>query len=110
MKDFLKVMKALSEPSRVKILKLLQSEKLRVGELKDSLRLAQPTISKHLKILEEAGLVCLTKDCLWVYYRLSHGEGNPYASSILGSLRHWLGGSPEIETLVQNIPAVRKRK
>ena len=50
MKEFLKVMKALSEPSRVKILKLLQSETLCVGELKDSLRLAQPTISKHLLV------------------------------------------------------------
>jgi DNA-binding transcriptional ArsR family regulator len=48
MKEFLKVMKVLSEPSRVNILKLLQSETLCVGELTDSLRLAQPTISKHL--------------------------------------------------------------
>lgn len=68
MKEFLKAMKALSEPNRIKILKLLQNERPCVGELQDALGLAQPTISKHLKILEEAGLVSRTKDGLWGYY------------------------------------------
>jgi len=66
MRDFIKVMKALSDPSRVKILKMLQHRDMCVCEIQAALGLAQPTISKHLKILEEAGLVGFTKDGLWV--------------------------------------------
>ena len=57
MKSFLKVMKALSDPNRVKIIKLLQQKMMCVCELQGALNIAQPTVSKHLKILEEAGLV-----------------------------------------------------
>ena len=57
MKSFVKVMKALSDPNRVKIIKLLQLKYMCVCELQGALKLAQPTVSKHLKILEEAGLV-----------------------------------------------------
>jgi ArsR family transcriptional regulator, arsenate/arsenite/antimonite-responsive transcriptional repressor len=56
MKIFTKIMKALSDPNRVKILKLLQhNSNMCVYELKSLLQIAQPTVSKHLKILEEAG-------------------------------------------------------
>ncbi|MDJ0819926.1 MAG: metalloregulator ArsR/SmtB family transcription factor, partial [Desulfobacterales bacterium] len=57
MKSFLKVMKALSDPNRVKIVKLLQQKEMCVCELQGALEIAQPTVSKHLKILEESGLV-----------------------------------------------------
>ena len=57
MKTCLKVMKALSDPNRVKIIKLLEHTKMCVCELQGALGIAQPTVSKHLRILEEAGLV-----------------------------------------------------
>ena len=57
MKQLIKVMKAMSEPNRVKILKLLQQKEFCVCELQALLELAQPTISKHLKLLVDAGLV-----------------------------------------------------
>ena len=50
-------MKALSDPNRVKILKMLQHKYMCVCELKAPLQLAQPSVSKHLKLLEDAGLV-----------------------------------------------------
>lgn len=99
MKDFIRVMKALSEPNRVKILKLLQQGPMCVCNLHSVLGLAQPTVSKHLRILEEAGLVSYRKKGLWVYYRLTDGGGSPYAASLLGLLRHWLEDSPEIVQL-----------
>ena len=104
MKKFVKVMKALSDPNRVKIIKLLQHKMMCVCELQGALGISQPTVSKHLKILEEAGLVGYTKDGLWVNYRLSDGSDSPYAASLLGNLRHWLNDAPEIETLVENLP------
>ena len=54
MKIFLKVMRALSDPNRVKIVKMLQHKAMCVCELRAALGVAQPTVSKHLKILEEA--------------------------------------------------------
>ena len=56
MKKFIKVMKALSDPNRVKMVKLLQHKEMCVCEIQAALGLAQSTVSKHLKILEEAGL------------------------------------------------------
>ena len=57
MKAFIRVMKALSDPNRVRVVKLLQAEELCVCEIKEVLGLAQSTVSKHMKILEDAGLL-----------------------------------------------------
>lgn len=96
MKDFTRVMKALSDPNRVRLLKILQARPLCVCEIQAILRIAQPTVSKHLKILEEAGLVTRSKDGLWVNYCLTSGEKNPYAATLLGNLRHWMADDPDV--------------
>lgn len=96
MRDFIRVMKALSDPNRLKLLKILQEKSLCVCEIQAILRIAQPTVSKHLKILENAGLVKKSKDGLWVNYTLTGGEKNPYAATLLGNLRHWMTDDPEV--------------
>jgi len=101
MKSFVKVMKALSDPNRVKIIKLLQQRSMCVCELQAALKLAQPTVSKHLKILEEAGLVDYRKEGLWVNYFLANGKSSPYAASLLGNLQHWLNEDSEIADLIK---------
>jgi ArsR family transcriptional regulator len=108
MKTFLKVMKALSDPNRVKIIKLLEQKKMCVCELRAALGIAQPTVSKHLRILEEAGLVDYQKDGLWVNYSLADGKGSPYAASILGNLRHWLNDDPVVAELVKSAPFINR--
>lgn len=108
MKPFIKVMKALSDPNRVKIIKLLQQRILCVCELKTALNIAQPTVSKHLKLLEEAGLVESDKDGLWVNYRLTNGNSSPYAATVLGNLRHWLNEDKQIVDLVENLPSINR--
>jgi len=108
MRDFIKVMKALSDPNRVKMIKLLQHRVLCVCEIKEALGLAQSTASKQLKILEEAGLITFSKDGLWVNYRLADGARNPYVATLLGSMRHWLEDAPEIVSLVERLPQIRR--
>lgn len=108
MKKFTKVMKALSDPTRVKMLKLLQHRTLCVCELQDALQVAQSTTSKHLKVLEEAGLVSFRKDGLWVNYTAADGSDSPYAASMLGSLRHWLEDDPEIRALMDKLPNINR--
>lgn len=48
---------ALAEPNRLQIVELLRRKPLAVGEIVDRLRLRQPQVSKHLRVLSEAGLV-----------------------------------------------------
>jgi ArsR family transcriptional regulator len=110
MKNFIKVMKALSDPNRVKIIKILQQKSMCVCEIQGALELAQPTVSKHLKILEEAGLVDYLKDGLWVNYYLSDGKNSPYVASLLGNLKHWLKDDPEIAELVSRVPFLNREE
>ena len=103
MRHFIKVMKALSDPNRVKIVKLLQHKTLCVCELQGVLGVSQPTVSKHLKVLQEAGLVTYKKDGLWVNYMLADGSESPYAASMLGNLRHWLEADLQIAELIPRL-------
>ncbi|MBW1837060.1 MAG: winged helix-turn-helix transcriptional regulator [Deltaproteobacteria bacterium] len=108
MKNFVKVMKALSDPNRVKIIKVLQHRTMCVCELRYALGVAQPTVSKHLKILEEAGLVSHRKDGLWVDYYLAEGKSSPYAACLLGNLKHWLEDDPRLKDLVEKLPSIHR--
>ena len=110
MKEFLKVMKAASDPSRVKILKMLQKKIMCVCEIQTVLGTAQSTTSKHLKILDEAGLVTSHKDGLWVNYRLADGHPSPYAADLIGNIMHWLDDEPEIAKILQGLPQIDRHK
>jgi ArsR family transcriptional regulator, arsenate/arsenite/antimonite-responsive transcriptional repressor len=77
--------KALADPTRVAIVNRLgASAEVCVCELNAEFDLSQPTISHHLKVLREAGLVSATRRGTWAYYRL--------VDESLGQLRQTLGG------------------
>lgn len=106
MKKFIKIMKALSDPNRVKMMKMLQHKPLCVCEIKESLGIAQSTVSKHLKLLEDAELVKSFKDGLWVNYSLADGSDSPFAANMIGNLKHWLDDEPEIKELTKILPGI----
>ncbi|OXM61805.1 MULTISPECIES: ArsR/SmtB family transcription factor [Amycolatopsis] len=60
----------LAEPRRREILDLLRTSERPVGDLVERLRLTQPAVSKHLKVLREAGLVEVRQDAQRRWYRL----------------------------------------
>ncbi|HEY0454159.1 metalloregulator ArsR/SmtB family transcription factor [Actinophytocola sp.] len=64
------VFEILAEPNRRRILDLLRRGEHSAGELLEHLPLAQPTVSKHLKLLREAGLVAVRQDAQRRLYRL----------------------------------------
>ncbi len=64
-----KIFKALSDPSRIRALCALQEYELCVCQIIELLNLAPSTVSKHMSILANAGLVESTKKGRWVYYR-----------------------------------------
>lgn len=110
MESFLKIMKALSDPNRVKILKMLQHKSLCVCEIQAALGIAQPTVSKHLKALVDSGLVQWSRDGRWIDYRLAVGNSNPYAPVILDSLRGWLEQDPSVSAVIEQIPHLCREK
>jgi DNA-binding transcriptional ArsR family regulator len=77
MKEFITFMKALSDPNRVKIVKMLQRRMLCICEIQEALGLAQSTASKHQKILENSGIIEYSKERRWVNYRLADGPRAP---------------------------------
>jgi len=103
-------MKALSDPNRVKIVKMLQHKMMCVCELRAALGIAQPTVSKHLKVLEDAGLVGFHKDGLWVNYHLTSGGDNTYAAALLDRLEEWLQEEPEVVRLRESLPGIQREE
>jgi len=72
-----KIIKALADPGRIRILALLLAKNnLCVCEIQDIIGLSQPTISFHLRLLENAGLVEYKKDGLWVNYNVNSNMDN----------------------------------
>jgi ArsR family transcriptional regulator, arsenate/arsenite/antimonite-responsive transcriptional repressor len=61
----------LADPTRLRILALLVEGEVCVCEIHDSLRLPQPTVSRHLAYLRNAGLVESRRDATWMHYRLA---------------------------------------
>lgn len=108
MKDFVRVMKALSDPNRIAIIKMLQHKEMCVCEMQAALKIAQPTVSKHLKVLEDAGLVVSRKDGVWVDYQLADGSRSPYVASLLGNLRHWLEDDSRVDEILKKLPDIRR--
>jgi ArsR family transcriptional regulator, arsenate/arsenite/antimonite-responsive transcriptional repressor len=68
------LLKALADPVRLRLMSLVASHEggeACVCDLNDAFELSQPTISHHLKVLHEAGLLDREKRGVWVYYRAS---------------------------------------
>jgi len=64
-------MQALSEPHRMAIVAMLADGERPAGDFVDALPISQPTVSKHLSVLREAGLVTVRKDAQRRLYRLN---------------------------------------
>ena len=97
LEQFEHVGRAIADPSRLRILKMLEPEELCVCQITAVLGLAPATVSKHLSVLKAAGLIAQRKAGRWVYYRLAERSTNPYASAVQVLVRGALG---EDETIV----------
>ena len=101
MKPFIRIMKALSDPNRVRVLKLLQNGELCVCEIQEFLQLAQSTVSKHMKNLEDAGLVERERRGTWIMYYLakSNSPGPGYVDELLPLLKGWLEDDNDLQQM-----------
>lgn len=79
------IFKAIGDENRVRILKLLLTGEKCACVLLDSLKISQPTLSHHMKILADAGLVVGRREGKWTHYSISP-EGVSYARRCLALL------------------------
>ena len=84
------LLKALADPVRLRLLSLVASHsdgEACVCDLNDAFDLSQPTISHHLKVLHDVGLLDRSKRGVWVFYRIRSDALSDLASLLGGSVR-----------------------
>ncbi|HEY5996179.1 MAG TPA: metalloregulator ArsR/SmtB family transcription factor [Candidatus Deferrimicrobiaceae bacterium] len=96
LRDYETALKAASDPTRARILKMLEGGELCVCQIIAVLRLSQSTVSRHLFLLRAAGFVLDRKDRKWIFYSLVREPANPFSARLLKSLRKWLNDDPVI--------------
>lgn len=95
-----KIFKALSDPNRLRIIRLLQEKTLCVCEIRSALQLANSTVSQHLSVLKEAGFIVESKDGKWVHYSINPRPSEQMVASVLSMLIFWLG---DINTINEDL-------
>ena len=96
MREVLSIAKALADESRLRILLALRPGELCVCQIVELLELAPSTVSKHMAILQQAGLVDRRKDGRWIYYRLAGPGVSPRASAAAQWITVALARDPQI--------------
>ncbi len=94
MKDYLNIFKALSDENRLRILLMLKMRPLCVCEIYEVLNIALSTISAHLKLMKNIGLIEDEKEGRWVIYRL--GKDNSFLHELLEALEKKLQNDQKI--------------
>ena len=87
MRDLERALKAAGDPTRTRILKLLEGGPLCVCQVQAVLGLAPSTVSKHLALLKAAALVEDRKQGRWIRYQLAADPANGHAAGVLALLR-----------------------
>ena len=85
-KNVASVFKALGDENRIRILQMLHGGELCACKLLETLNITQPTLSHHMKILCDSGLVTSRKEGKWNYYSINE-SGCTYASSLINALK-----------------------
>ena len=91
------VLKAAADPTRARILRMLADGGLCVCQVVAVVGLSASTVSRHLSVLEAAGLVRQRKAGKWSHFTLAGKEAAPVAASILKGVKGWLDGDPSVE-------------
>lgn len=106
MRVHLKIFKALSDRNRLRVVKMLEIKSMCVCEITSVLNLAPSTVSKHLNLLQEAGLIQSSKKGKWVDFHLPVQSSLPLVSQMLRNLRRELNEDPQVVEDSQNAQKV----
>lgn len=97
---------AFAEPTRLRLLALMQDGEVCVCDLVGALDLPQPTVSRHLGVLRRTGLVRSRKDGLWMWYSLAPARGKLHVK-LLEALACCRSEVPGLSDLVRRCCALR---
>lgn len=86
-RDFLRAFKALSDQTRMRILKVLIERECCVCEVMQALDISQSRASRNLGILQDAGFIKSRRDGLWIVYSIDEQQMNSYAPLLIELLR-----------------------
>jgi ArsR family transcriptional regulator len=81
-----------------------------VCELSAVLGITQPSVSRHLSMLRDAGLVRDERDSQWVNYELCEEKINKYAPVIMGNIRKWINEDPRISRDAAMLKTLNREK
>ena len=87
MRDFAKLFKALSDETRIRILKVILERECCVCEVMQALDISQSRASRNLGILEDAGFIKSKRDRLWMIYSIAEQTTSSYAAPLIELLR-----------------------
>lgn len=96
MRELMLVLKAVADKNRMRILKMLEKKNMCVCELAAVLGIKQPSVSKHLGILKNAGLIQDVRSGQWIEYSPCHIRINEYSPVVQASVKKWLNDDPLI--------------
>lgn len=99
--------RAFSDRTRLRILRLLLQGELCVGDIVKVLAVPQPTASRHLAYLRNAGLVSGRRNGLWVFYQLAPAKSR-FQQNLLACLKSCFRGVPEIREDEKRLVKIRK--
>ncbi len=109
MKQFLAMTKALSDEARVRALLALRDGELCLCQIIELLALSPSTVSKHMDILYQAGLVERRKQGRWHYFTLAGRGSTPLARSAVRWALESLRDEPQLHADTQKLCCVRKK-
>jgi len=108
MQALLGALKATAEPTRLRLLALCAHADLTVSDLTQILGQSQPRISRHLKLLSEAGLLDRMREGNWVYYRLAgRGTGAELGRTLVDALPE---DDPQINLDLERLEAIKQAR
>jgi ArsR family transcriptional regulator, arsenate/arsenite/antimonite-responsive transcriptional repressor len=109
-RDYVNVFKALSDPNRIRIVKMLSERELCMCEVREVLDLSNSTVSKHLTILRDAGLILDSKDGKWVNFQLNNKSEQKFVRSLLGLIKNSFDDDEAIQDDTKKLPKVNRIK
>ena len=109
MREFLSITKALSDESRVRALMTVKNGELCLCQIIEVLDLSPSTVSKHMNLLQQAGLVERRKEGKWHFYRLANGAVSGAAKRALRWTLDELKNEPTVKEDAHRIRRVRRQ-
>ena len=104
----LDALKAIAEETRLRIVAVLRNGELTVTDLTEILGQSQPRVSRHLKLLVDAGLVVKHREGTWAFFRLT--DSVPHRTLVDAAVGTVDGGDPTLEADLTRLDAVRSRR